>query len=148
MAVGPSSTLLFAAALIAACGGEDAGVDPCVHEGAPTLAANVAPLFAAECALSGCHGDRPEADLSLDGAASAVHAETVGVPSTTAPDLARIEPGDPDASFLVRKLERSFDGLSCVDDDCGVRMPNGGGALSAECIEMVRAWVTAGARED
>ncbi len=145
----PSPTRLSLLILaFAACGGDDLPVDPCVSDGPPTLSGNVAPLFAEQCALSGCHGARPEADLSLDGTPSEIHAQIVGVAAVTTADLPRIAPGDPDGSFLVRKLERSFDGLACVDDDCGVRMPKAADALRAECTDIVRAWIETGALDD
>jgi len=142
-----SSCTLLALA-VACCGGEEAGPDPCAPAAPPTLSDNVAPLFAENCALSGCHGARPEAELSLGGAPAAIHGMIVGVASVTAPELPRVAPGDPDGSFLVRKLEGSFDDLACVDDDCGVRMPKAADRLRAECIETVRAWIEAGALED
>jgi hypothetical protein len=53
----------------------------------------------------------------------------------------RVNPGDPDASYLVRKLEGA-PGIS------GDRMPLGGAPLGAALIADVRAWIAAGAAND
>jgi hypothetical protein len=63
----------------------------------------------------------------------------VNVPSTEVPSLMRIEPGNPDESYLVQKIE----GTASV----GGRMPLGGPELSDEAIAAIRQWITDGARE-
>jgi hypothetical protein len=50
----------------------------------------------------------------------------------------RVAPGNPDASYLVRKLEGA-PGIT------GQRMPFGGPFLDAAAIQQVRAWIAAGA---
>lgn len=62
----------------------------------------------------------------------------VGVRSTLMPSLLRIKPGDPDASFLMQKVE----GKAAT----GARMPLGGPALSAEQLSAIRQWIADGAR--
>jgi hypothetical protein len=65
-------------------------------------------------------------------------ASLVDVASIEAPTMKRIDPSDPDNSYLVLKIQGS-PGIS------GQRMPLGGGALSQAQIDEVRAWVAAGA---
>ncbi|MBM0104674.1 CHRD domain-containing protein [Steroidobacter sp. S1-65] len=95
-------------------------------------------IFTPSCA--GCHtggGSSLPASMNLSNAA-ATHAAIVGVASTEQPSLQRVTPGNPDASYLVRKIEG---GPSIT----GARMPLGGAPLDAALIADVRAWITAGA---
>jgi hypothetical protein len=74
--------------------------------------------------------------MRLDAANS--YAMIVGVPSNEVPALKRINPGNPDASYLVQKIQ----GIAAQ----GVRMPaNGPPYLSQEQIDLVRRWVAGGA---
>jgi len=62
----------------------------------------------------------------------------VNVASVEVPALKRIDPGNPDNSYLVQKIQ----GTAAV----GVRMPaNGPPFLTQAQIDQVRAWVAAGA---
>jgi hypothetical protein len=71
-------------------------------------------------------------------AAGQTHSSTVNVPSAQQGALVRIAPGNPDASYLVRKIQGG-PGIS------GQQMPRGGPFLSQAEIDQIRAWVTAGA---
>ena len=80
-------------------------------------------------------GDLPSGmDLS-DVAAS--FASLVDVGSLEVPALFRVDPGDPDNSYLIHKLE----GTQAV----GVRMPAGGPLLPQETIDVIREWIEQGA---
>jgi hypothetical protein len=68
------------------------------------------------------------------------HGSLVGVPSREAPDLVRVAPGDPDASYLLQKL------TSATPRD-GERMPPDQ-PLASNKIEAIRAWIAAGAPND
>jgi hypothetical protein len=68
------------------------------------------------------------------------YASLVGVKSTESA-LNRVEPGKPDDSYLVRKIE----GTHAAAGGTGDRMPAGGGPLPAAKIEMIRAWIEQGA---
>jgi hypothetical protein len=61
----------------------------------------------------------------------------IGVPSTEVPSVLRVAPGNPDASYLIQKLE----GHAAV----GARMPFGGPYLDTATIAVIRQWITAGA---
>lgn len=96
-------------------------------------------VFTVNCAIAGCHaalGAREGMNLS----AGAAYVNTVRVPSVERPDLNRIEPGDPDRSYLVKKLRGD-------PDITGLRMPDGGSLTSAE-IQLVIDWVRRGAPRD
>jgi hypothetical protein len=62
----------------------------------------------------------------------------VGTQSAEVPSLQRVKSGDPDASYLVQKLE----GHAAV----GIRMPASGPALATEAIDLIRRWIANGAR--
>jgi len=132
------STSLFLVA-IAATGCEHA--DPLGEEAtAPTFSAIQQTIFTPNCAVSGCHlGDRAPAQLDLSSGRS--YANLVGVPSVGVPALLRVEPGNPDESYLVRKVEGG-PGIT------GLQMPRGRDRLTAEQIQAIRDWIAAGAAQD
>jgi hypothetical protein len=74
--------------------------------------------------------------MNLTSAADS-HAALVGVPSIQVPAMDRVEPGDPDSSYLIHKLE----GTQTVGD----RMPQGGPFLEQETIDTIRQWISDGA---
>src|SRR5215469_13263017 len=84
-----------------------------------------------------CHiGPSAPEGLQLDAAHS--YALLVGVPSVEQPSLQRVNPGNPDASYIVLKLE----GASGIS---GGRMPLGGPYLPQSTIDVIRQWITDGA---
>jgi uncharacterized membrane protein len=62
----------------------------------------------------------------------------VGARSSEVPSVQRVKSGDPNASYLVQKIE----GHAAE----GVRMPASGPPLSRENIELIRQWIADGAR--
>jgi len=67
----------------------------------------------------------------------------VGVRSSYRSDRLRVAPGDPDASFLVTKVEAT-EGSS----EHGSPMPRNYEALSEAEVDVLRSWILAGARKD
>ena len=132
-------SLLLAAALSwTGCGGEDSTVGP-DGEGELTEAtlAQVREVFAASCTFSGCHsGGEPAADLSLEGDFAA---RIVGVDSGQRPDFKLVDPGNPNKSYLLIKVRGD-------DEIISQQMPPGN-PLSAEQVEIIRAWIASGAKE-
>lgn len=93
-------------------------------------------IFTPSCAVSGCHtGASPPQGLRLD--AGFAFSNLVNVASTEVPSLLRVDPGNPNNSYLVQKLE----GTAAV----GARMPFGGAPLDQALIDDVREWITNGA---
>ncbi|MFT4626257.1 MAG: hypothetical protein ACI8PZ_004934 [Myxococcota bacterium] len=95
-------------------------------------------VYAASCATSGCHGAATAAsglDLETD-----MLLATLDVDSPTYPGNVFIVPGDPDASFLLQKLEGTHPAGT------GSTMPLGS-ALSDDAIATVREWIADGADE-
>jgi methionine-rich copper-binding protein CopC len=64
----------------------------------------------------------------------------VGVPSVEQSSLLRVDPGNPDASYLVHKIE----GASGID---GGQMPLGETPLPQATIDAIRQWITHGAQK-
>ena len=96
-------------------------------------------VFSPSCALSGCHaGAAPQAGMDLS--AGTAYGAIVGVPSTERPDLSRVEPGDPDRSYLVKKLRGD-------PDISGSPMPLGG-SISSGARQLVIDWVRRGSPRD
>ena len=126
-------------AAVAAPGCEHAG--PLEAEGVlePTLSSIQENIFSTSCALSGCHlgGSAP---LGLDLSEGRARDNLVDVPSAEVPELMRVEPGNPEDSYLVIKLE----GSARLAPGTG-RMPLGRSPLSPEQIRVVREWIAAGA---
>jgi hypothetical protein len=108
---------------------------------APTLAQLQSTIFTPVC--SGCHtggGASLPSSMNLSNAA-ATFAAIVGVASTEQPSVLRVSASNPDASYLVRKIEGAA-GIA------GGRMPLGGAPLDPALIANVRAWITAGAQNN
>jgi methionine-rich copper-binding protein CopC len=89
---------------------------------------------------SKCHiGASAPEGLQLD----AAHAYNmlVGVPSVEEPNLLRVNPGNPDESYMVLKIE----GAPGID---GAQMPFGETPLPQATIAAIRQWITNGAAND
>lgn len=139
-------TIAAAALLLGACGGGSGeGLDengrPIAPGGGatpsgPTLASIQAKVFTVSCAISGCHGGGTvQQGLRLDPGFSA--ANLINVPSPRDPNLIRVVPGNPGASFLIQKLE----GTQTLGD----RMPQFGPYLPQATIDEIRLWIQNGA---
>jgi len=94
-------------------------------------------VFTPNCATSGCHiGAAAPQGLRLDEAHSFVL--LVGIASTEVPGLLRVNPNNPDLSYLIQKLE----GSATVGD----RMPlSGPPFLPQTTIDVIRQWIIDGA---
>ena len=143
-----SRTLIasLAAAAVAGCtAGSGAGLDQNGQPigstgGTPPLTADFtsiqANVFTPICTK--CHsGAGAPQGLQLDAAHS--YSLLVGVPSAEEPNLLRVKAGDPDNSYIIRKLEG---GPGIV----GVQMPaDGPPYLPQATINVIRSWITNGA---
>jgi mono/diheme cytochrome c family protein len=108
-----------------------------IHAGDPAFQPTVQRILARNCA--GCHNsvDRQGGlDLEPDHA----FANLVGVKSIESP-LPRVMPGDPERSYLVRKLT----GTQAEAGGEGAQMPANGAALPGAQIDVIRHWIEAGA---
>jgi len=128
--------LLAGAALVCVAGcGDGEPSEPI----APMLSVIQAKIFTPNCAsFSSCHGGgSPQEGMSLQAPVAGV---LIGVASHEVPTLMRVAPGDPDASYLLQKLERAMPAV-------GVRMPPDQ-PLTSNKIEAIRQWIAAGAQAD
>lgn len=115
--------LLPLVALLGACASE------------PVAFQEVSDSVIAGCAFSSCHGSGT-GGLTLDGTAADRERLLSGESVTGVP---YVVPGDPDASYLVHKLEGG-------PDLAGELMPPGT-PLDEETINLVRDWIAEGAGE-
>lgn len=100
---------------------------------------DIVPILEQNCAT--CHLTGSEAGgMSLVG--DAAIGFLVGKPSEGAPAIMRVEPGAPDKSYLVMKLE----GTHIDHGGSGARMPFGGFPLDDGDMAKIRAWIAQGAR--
>lgn len=101
----------------------------------PTLAGIQDNIFTPICTQ--CHtGAAAPLGLALDAGVS--FQNLVGVSSVEKPEMRRVQAGNPDASYLMWKIE----GRAGI---VGERMPRGLPPLSAEQIAAVRGWIQSGA---
>jgi hypothetical protein len=101
-----------------------------------TLAYLQATIFSPIC--SECHiGSLAPEGLRLS-SEQLSYDHLVNQPSQGVPTLLRVEPGNPDDSYIVRKLEG---GPGIVGD----RMPQGLPPLSSSQIALIREWIANGA---
>jgi len=108
-----------------------------------SLADDVQPVFTSSCATAGCHVGAGAPD-GLDLSAGVAYGNMADVASIQLPSMDLIEPGDPDNSYLVRKIE----GTQTQAGGLGGRMPAGTSPLSQEIIDMIRVWVEEGATDN
>jgi hypothetical protein len=124
---------------------------------ARTLATDVMPIFTATCAIVACHakgtgnpptlGDLPP---GMTVTADMVKANIVGVTSTEVASLKYVAAGDPQNSYLMRKLEDANPGcglmcMSATMGGCTTRMPSGFDALMPAQLNIIRSWIKQGA---
>jgi hypothetical protein len=116
------------------------GCIPVITE--PTLEAIQGTIFTKSCVALFCHDSATAAGrLTLEEGQS--FEALVGVipdnPAAEATGLLRVDPGRPDNSFLVVKLE------GVPSSDFGTDMPAAGNALAPQQIQLIRDWISEGA---
>lgn len=132
--------------VMGACGGGDGtggSVSPPPPPSSPppppfgaTFAEIQANVFTPSCAVSGCHsGAGAPQGLRLDAGVS--YSLLFDVESTQNGAFKRVDPGNPDDSWLIRKLEGTA--------NVGAQMPLGGASLSQATIDVIRQWISDGA---
>lgn len=122
---------------------------------APTFT-NLQALMNTSCSLStSCHkGTRPKADLNLEPGMAYMEllGDGSGATSCEFPGMKLVVPGDPDASLVMKKLlmppSGNPDPMCTSAGGKNERMPMSNAALPADKIELFRAWIAAGAKND
>ncbi|MGE0665903.1 MAG: hypothetical protein AB7O49_05015 [Sphingomonadales bacterium] len=98
---------------------------------------DIVPILKTRCVMCHLTGQEP-GNMKL--APKAAYATLVGAKAAET-DLKRVEPGKPDQSYLVRKL----DGTHVDAGGTGVRMPLGGAPLPEAQMAAIRTWIEQGA---
>jgi hypothetical protein len=125
----------------ASCGGDGVltvvgGPPP---DAGPTLTVVQSTVFTPNCALLGCHAaPAPEQGMNLS--AGMTRESTVDVDAVELAGFKRVTPGNAADSYLYMKIAGD-------PRIAGERMPFGGMLTAAE-IELVRAWIEAGAKDN
>lgn len=135
-----AAAVVLATGLAGGCGTVKSPTEPPPVTGGPalTFAQIQAQVFTPSCAKSGCH-DAASASADLVLAAGQSYGQLVGRPSTQNPSLARVEPSQPERSYLIKKVRGD-------PDITGERMPfDGPPYLTSEQIEGIAAWIRDGA---
>jgi hypothetical protein len=139
--VAPVAAALFIVA--SGCGGGGGGSTP--PPSAPqesTFARIQAEVLDKSCTASSCHAAIARAgSLVLEG--DRAYDELVGVapanPAAATTGMQRVYPNEPDKSFFYMKLAHQ------LDEGMGLAMPWGGPYLNEASLEVIRAWILAGA---
>src|SRR4051794_29826670 len=136
----PLPALLALLAFSTACGTVKSPTEPPVDTGGQpfTFTRIQAEIFTPTCAKAGCH-NASAASGGMVLQAGRAYGEIVGRPSTESSTLHRIEPGDPERSYLIKKLRGD-------PDITGSQMPQDRpGSLTREQMDGLIGWVRAGA---
>ncbi len=124
-----------------ACGGDGTGLDGDDGGDEVTLSRDVQPIFTGNCVFSGCHaGSDPAQGMSLG--AGQAFSSAVNVAARELPSMNRVTPNQPDNSYLVHKVQ----GTHLDVRGTGSRMPLDRSPLSQSDIDLIRAWIQAGAQ--
>lgn len=134
------AALTLSPVLLLGCGGGGgSSSSPSTQTVRATFSSIQSNVFTPTCAVSGCHsGGAPAQGLNLNPDNS--YTMLVGVASSEQPSLLRVDPNDPDNSYLIQKLEGTA--------SFGERMPRGGSPLSSSTIQAIRQWISEGAIDD
>lgn len=99
----------------------------------PEIPDAVLDIFDESCAISGCHlGTNPKKGLNLS--EEKAFQALVNVRSLDAPRFLLVKPGDPENSYLIKKI-------TGAPDIKGKRMPRRGRALTAAQIQVIADWI-------
>jgi hypothetical protein len=97
-------------------------------------------IFDRSCALGGCHDTNGrQGDMIL--ARGSSYAQIVNRPSSEISSFARVEPQQPDRSYLYLKV-------TGAPGIVGEKMPFGGPYLSDSQLQLIRDWIRRGAPND
>lgn len=112
----------------------------CACGTAVSFAADVQPIFTANCATQACHGGR-RATEGLNLESGQAYGNLVNVPSRQCSSRLRVEPGSTRQSYLMNKLTGT--------DLCfGTAMPKAGTTLPQVEIDAISAWICGGALDN
>jgi hypothetical protein len=141
--LGPAAVLgisLLVVLAICSCGGKlKTPTEPAAATGPALSFAQIqGGIFTPTCARSGCHSaGAASAGLVLE--AGVAYGNLVNRVASENPTLRRVSPGNPEASYLIKKLRGD-------PDITGTRMPQSGPPfLTVQQIAGIAGWIQAGA---
>ncbi len=103
-----------------------------------SLARDIQPIFDEHC-VDGCHVDGVS---TMPMEPENTYASMVDVASVGMPLMDRVEPGDPDLSYLMHKLWGTYQEVGGM----GAAMPIGEDPLPDEQVALIELWIRQGAR--
>jgi len=110
---------------------------PCLQAEPVSFSSDIVPLLKSRCVM--CHMPGAElGELALHPRGG--HSNLVSVPSSQS-TLMRVEPGQPEASYLYLKLVGNHSEVG----GSGERMPFGESPLGDTELELIRRWIESGA---
>ncbi len=118
-----------------------------VPKTAPSFSADILPALQLSCGsnTSSCHGGtNPAGRILFSGTAGSVYTQLRAV-TQSGPSWYRVNPGDPDRSWLMEKISKDNPGLAAFGQTYGTRMPQGAPVLCQPTIDTFRAWIANGA---
>lgn len=131
---------LVAALLLAACGTVKSPTEPSEAPEGPafTFAQVQARIFTPNCAKAECHAaSAASGEMVLE--TGRAYGEIVNRPAAGNSSFDRIEPGDPERSYMIKKLRGD-------PDITGDQMPlDAPGSLTQEQMDGLIGWILAGA---
>lgn len=113
----------------------------------PSFSADILPALQLSCGsnTSSCHGGtNPAGRILFSGSANSVYTQLRAV-TQSGPSWYRVNPGDPNTSWLIEKISKDNPGLAAFGQTYGTRMPQGAPILCQPTIDTLRAWIANGA---
>lgn len=137
--LGPNTTYYFVVRAQDGAGNTDTNrIERSAKTGGVSLSGQVQPILIRDCTGGACHGGRnPAQGLDLSSAAVS-YSNLVNVASSQCATTKRVQPSQPDQSYLMWKLQGSGPCFS------GSQMPKGQ-PLSAADQATIRGWIAIGA---
>lgn len=132
--------IFLALVFLTACSGEEVtSSEPLELEA--RLSVIESQVFDGSCGFSACH-DASSPASGLDLSVGVAHDQLVNRAATMAPAAMLVVPGQPDSSFLVRKLRGP------LGENEGLSMPYANPPLPEEEISVIEEWIARGAAND
>lgn len=94
----------------------------------------VAALFERSCTTTGCHAG-PVPQMNMDLTRDHFYNATVGKQSASAPEEKIVDPGNPEGSYLIKKI-KGAEGI------VGMQMPMVGDKLTDEEVGTIEQWIS------
>jgi hypothetical protein len=101
-------------------------------------------ILVPSCASSYCHSGNPPLAAPMTLEALEAYDAMVNVKASQAPAMMRVEPFNPEGSYLIHKLR----GTARSVGGNGTRMPLNKGKLDEQLIVIIEEWISRGAPND